>query len=49
MLALFIVLFLLILLFGGLGIWVAKAFLIAALVALAVSIIFGAMGMRRTY
>ncbi len=44
MLALFLILFLMILLLGGLGIWVAKAFLIAAAVVLVVSLMLGAAG-----
>jgi hypothetical protein len=47
MMTFFLVLLLLILLFGGLGIFVAKAFLYALLIVLIVGLIGGAMGYRR--
>jgi hypothetical protein len=47
MLALLLVLLLLVLLFGGLGVFVAKAFLFVALVALAVSLVSGGVFFRR--
>ena len=43
MLAILLILLLLVLLFGGLGMFVAKVFLIAALVALVVSLVSGGL------
>lgn len=47
MLGMLLVLLLLVLLFGGLGVFVAKVFLIAALVAIALSVISGGSYLRR--
>jgi hypothetical protein len=47
MLALLLILLLLVLLFGGLGVFVAKVFLFVALVALAVSLLSGGVYFRR--
>jgi hypothetical protein len=48
MVAVLLILFLIILLFGGLGLLVAKAFLFAALAVVAVGLLLGMFGMRRT-
>jgi len=47
MLALFVLLLLMILVFGSLGVFVAKAFLLAALVVFAVSLLTGGVYFRR--
>ncbi len=47
MLGILLVLLLLVLLFGGLGVFVAKAFLLAALVAIVLSVISGGALFRR--
>ena len=48
MIALLLVLLLLILLFGGLGIFVAKVFFVAMAVVLIAGLLTGATGMRRS-
>jgi uncharacterized membrane protein YgaE (UPF0421/DUF939 family) len=48
MLALLLVMLLLILLFGGLGIFVAKVFLAGLLIALVIGLVAGYSGLRRT-
>lgn len=47
MLGLLLVLLLLVLLFGGLGVFVAKVFLFAALIAVALSVISGGLYIGR--
>ena len=47
MLALLLVLLLLVLLFGSLGVFVAKVFLVAALIALAISVLSGGLYIGR--
>ena len=47
MLAFLLILLLLVLLFGGLGVFVAKVFLVAALVALLVSVVSGGFFLGR--